>query len=311
MKPVVVVLFILTFIEAGFAASRHGYTMEIPASGVRAIAFDVQEGDLVIRGDASAKSVQMHVAIDRYWLFRLGEKDILKQLIKVTGEGTPELKIVTDIQPSWRNYGRAEYPIDFEVVVPTGALIRVHDTSGKIEIAGIANSVLVEDGSGTLSVQRTKGPVEINKESGDIVVEDVAGNVTINSRSGQMHLERLGELNVTGSDGNIDVNDAGSVRLINKGGNIQIRAVTRGVNIDDDSGEIQISDVGGDVSIQDTSGQIRATHVGALTIDDTSGDVTVDGARSVNIRTKESGQVKLRNVAGDVSVPHGITMARR
>jgi len=311
LKPAAVVLFTMTFIGASYAASRHGYTMDIPAAGVRAIAFDVQEGDLVIRGDAAATSVQMHVTIDRYWLFRLGEKDILKRLIKVTGEGTPQLKIVTDIQPSWRNYGRAEYPIDFEVVVPAGAVVHVHDTSGKIEISGMTSSIHVQDGSGTLSVQRAKGPVDVTKESGDIVVEEVAGNVTINSRSGQMRLKRLGELNVTASDGNIDVSDAGSVRLINKGGNIQISRVTSGVNIDDDSGEIQVSDVRGDVAIQDTSGQIRATRVGALTVDDTSGDVTVDGAKSVNVRTKESGQVKLRNVAGDVKVPHGITMARR
>ncbi len=310
MKTAVIVLF-MALVPAGFAASRHGYTMDIPAAGVRAISFDVQEGDLVIRGDSSATSVQMHVAIDRYWLFRLGERDILQRLIKVTGEGTPELKIVTDIQPSWRNYGRAEYPIDIEVVVPADALIRVHDTSGKIEISGITSSVQVQDGSGTLSVQRVKGPVDLTKEAGDIVVEDIAGTVTINSRSGQMHVKHVGELNVTASEGNIDVNDAGSVRLINRSGNIQVRSVKSGVTIDDDSGEIQVSDVGGDVSIQDTSGQIRARKVGALTIDDTSGDVVIDGARSVNVRTKESGQVKVKNVAGDVKVPQGITLARR
>src|SRR5437868_1522661 len=94
-----------------FAGRRsHGYTMDIPATNVRSITFDVQEGDLVIRGDPNATAVQMHVSIDRYWLFRLGEEGILKRLIKVSGEGTPELKIVTYIEPSWRNYGRAEYP---------------------------------------------------------------------------------------------------------------------------------------------------------------------------------------------------------
>ena len=134
---------------------------------------------------------------------------------------------------------------------------------------------------------------------------------TIASRSGQLQFLRVGELNVTASDGNLEVRDAGSARLVNKGGNIRVSSVQGSVHIDDDSGEIEVRQIGGDVSIHDTSGQIRASQVGALTVDDTSGDVVVDGARSVNVRTKESGQVKLKNIEGEVHVPPGITLARR
>ena len=311
MKSVVIALLMLVFAPSSFAASRRGYTMDVPAVNARSITFDVQEGDLIIRGDPAATSVQMRVSIDRYWLFKLGEEGILKQLIKVSGEGTPELKIVTYIEPSWRNYGRAEYPIDFEVVVPAGAVLNLRDTSGKIEISDIHSAVEVHDGSGTLAVRHVKGPLTIDKESGDVRVEDVLGTTTIASRSGQLQFLRVGELNVTASDGNLDVIDAGSARLVNKGGNIRVSGVKGSVHIDDDSGEIQVTQVGGDVDIRDTSGQIRASHVGALRIDDTSGDVVVDGARSVNVRTKESGQVKVKNVAGEVNIPPGITLARR
>lgn len=311
MKSVVITLLMLVFATLSFAASRHAYTMDVPAANARSITFDVQEGDLIIRGDPAATSVHMRVSIDRYWLFRLGEEGILKKLIKVSGEGTPELKIVTYIEPSWRNYGRAEYPIDFEVVVPAGALLNLRDTSGKIEVSDINSAVEVHDGSGTLAVRHVKGPLGIDKESGDVRVEDVLGTTTLVSRSGQLHFLRVGELNVTASDGNLDVIDTGSARLVNKGGNIRVSGAKGSVHIDDDSGEIEVSQAGGDVDIRDTSGQIRASHVGALTIDDTSGDLVVDGARSVNVRTKESGQVKLKNVAGEVNIPPGITLARR
>lgn len=311
MKSVVIALLMLVFAVSSFAASRRGYTMDVPAVNARSITFDVQEGDLIIRGDPAATSVQMRVSIDRYWLFKLGEEGILKKLIKVSGEGTPELKIVTYIEQSWRNYGRAEYPIDFEVVVPAGAVLNLRDTSGKIEVSDIQSAVEVHDGSGTLTVRHVKGPLTIDKESGDMRVQDVLGTTTIASRSGQLHFLRVGELNVTASDGNLDVIDAGSARLVNTGGNIRVSGVKGSVHIDDDSGEIQVTQVGGDVDIRDTSGQIRASHVGALRIEDTSGDVVVDGARSVNIRTKESGQVKVKNVAGEVNIPPGITLARR
>ena len=311
MKIVVVALLLLALSPLSLAAPRHAYTMVVPAANARSITFDVQEGDLIIRGDPAATSVHMRVSIDSYWLFKLGEAGILKKLIKVSGEGTPELKIVTEIEPSWRNYGRAEYPIDFEVVVPSGAVLNIRDTSGKIEVSEIDSAVQVHDGSGTLAVRHVKGPLSIDKESGDVRVQDVLGTTTLASRSGQLHFLRVGELNVTASDGNLGVIDAGSARLVNKGGNIRVSGVKGSVHIDDDSGEIEVSQVGGDVHIRDTSGQIRASHVGALTIDDTSGDVVVDGARSVNIRTKESGQVKLKNVAGEVNIPPGITLARR
>jgi len=311
VKLAAVAALMLVLAPFSFAASSHGYTMDVPAANVRSIAFDVQEGDLIIRGDPNATTVQMRVSIDRYWLFRLGEAGILKRLVKVSGEGTPELKIVTYIDPSWHNYGRAEYPIDFEVVVPAAAVLNIRDTSGVIEISGINSAVEVHDTSGTLAVRHVKGPLSIDKESGDVKVEDVIGTVTLASRSGQLQFLRVGELNVTASDGNLDVSGTGSARLINKGGNIRISGVNGSVRIDDDSGEIQVSQVGGDVSIRDTSGQIRASHVGALTVDDTSGDLVVDGAQSVNVRTKESGQVKLKNIAGEINVPPGITLARR
>ncbi len=293
------------------AASRRTYPMDVPAANVRTISFDVQEGDLIIRGDPAATAVRMRVSVDRYWLFKLGEENILKRLIKVSGAGTPEIRIATDIQPSWKNYGRAEYPIDFEVVVPAAAVLNIRDTSGKIEVTGIDSALQVHDGSGTLAVTRVKGPVTIDKESGDVKVQDVSGGTTIASHSGQLHLQRLGELNVTASDGNVDVADAGSVRLVNKGGNIRVSGVQAGVSIDDDSGEIVVAEVRGDVSIRDTSGQIRVSRVGVLVVDDTSGDIVVDGAHSVDVRSKESGQVKVRNVAGEVNVPPGIALARR
>jgi hypothetical protein len=109
---------ILMFVHLSWASDRKTYPMDIPAGAVRAINFDVQEGEFVVRGDPTATSVSMRVSIDRFWIFRLGEEGILKRLIKISGEGTSQLTIATDLPRSLANWGRAEYPIDFEVVVP-------------------------------------------------------------------------------------------------------------------------------------------------------------------------------------------------
>ncbi len=286
------------------------YPMNVPAANVKSITFDVQEGDFVLRGDPTVNEVQMRVSIDRYWLFKLGEEGILKKLIEVRGEGTDALTIRTKIEPSWRNWMRAEYPIDFEIVVPANAMLQVHDTSGKIVISEMRSAVAIDDTSGTLSVQSVAGLVRIEKESGDIRVIDIAGAVTIGSKSGQLHVDRVGELEILRSDGNVDVMDAASAKIENKGGNVRVNGVKGALTIDDDSGEIEVRNVGGEVSIHDTSGQIRTAQTGALTIDDTSGDVTVERAASLNIRSKESGAVKVKGVSGKVTVPTTISFKR-
>lgn len=297
------------FAPASWAA-RQMYPMNVPAPGVKTITFDVQEGDFVLRGDPSVNEIQMRVSIDRYWLFKLGEEGILKKLVDVSGEGTDALTIRTKIEPSWRNWMRAEYPIDFEVVVPAGVKLNVLDTSGKIVVSEIRGAVAIDDTSGTLRVESIAGPVHIRKESGDIRVTDITGAVNIDSKSGQMKIDRVGALDILQSDGNVYVADAKSADIHNRGGNLQVSGVRGQVTLDDDSGEIQVSHVTGPVTIHDTSGQIRTAQTGALTINDTSGDITVDRAPRLTIQTKESGAVKVKGVSGPVDVPTGIKVQR-
>jgi hypothetical protein len=285
--------------------------MDVPAAGVQTISFEVQEGEFVLRGDAAAQTVSMRVSIDRMWLFRLGEEGILKRLIKISGEGTDSLKIVTDIPHSLGNWGRAQYPIDFEVVVPERSSLQLVDTSGIIRISDMRAPVEVHDGSGTLSVVRVQGVVTIVKDSGDIAVERVEGPTRIASHSGQLKLRDLAQLDIDESDGNLDVVNVGTAWIHNKGGNITISSVSGALDIDDESGEIRVTDAQHEVKIRDTSGQLRVSRAGSVTIYDTSGDITIQQASSVAVLQKESGVVKVSDISGAVQVPAGVELKRR
>jgi len=304
------ILVILTFAPLSWASDRKTYPMNIPATAVRTISFDVQEGEFVLRGDPTATAVNMRVSIDRLWIFRLGEEGILKRLIKVSGEGTSQLKIVTDIPRSLANWGRAEYPIDFEVVVPAAIPLEVRDTSGIIRISQMNAPVDVHDGSGTLMISDVHAPVTVVKESGDIEVERVRDVTKISSQTGQMKLHDIVRLEIEESDGNLEVLNTGPTRIRNRGGNLRISNVKGALEIEDESGEIQVSDVDGEVKIRDTSGQIRVSHVGSVIIDDTTGDITVRQAMSLSVRQKESGQVKVSAVSGSVEAPPKIELRR-
>lgn len=301
-------LIILVLVQLGWASDRKTYPVDIPAAGVRAINFDVQEGEFVLRGDPTATSVNIRVSVDRLWIFRLGEEDILKRLIKISGQGTNQLSISTDIPRSLANWGRAEYPVDFEVVVPAAIPLQVRDTSGIIRISEVNAPIGVHDGSGTLTISDVQGGVTVVKDSGDIQVERVHDVTSITSKTGQMKLRNLARLEVEESDGNLEIVNTGPARIHNRGGNLRVSNVKGTLEIDDASGEIQVSDVEGDVNIRDTSGQVRVSHVGRVVIDDTDGDITVRQARGVSVRQKESGQVKVSAISGAVEVPPKIPL---
>ncbi|MGH9508639.1 MAG: DUF4097 family beta strand repeat-containing protein [Terriglobales bacterium] len=303
-----VLLFLASNLTAFAAPRRKTYPMNVPAPGATSIVFDLEEGDFVLRGDPAATEVRMQVSIDRAWIFKLGEEGILKRLIKISGEGTPELTIRTDIPRAISNWGRAQYPIDFEVVVPAGARLTLRDSSGVIEVSGMQGPVEIDDGSGTLSVRQLAGPLRVRKESGDVRIEDVAGATTIHSRSGQMKLRRLGDLTIEASEGNVDLSAAASARIQNAGGNLNLTDIRGDLVIDDDSGEIVITDAPGRVVVRDDSGQIRITRAGQVEISDTSGDVTVHSAAGLRVHSKESGEVKVRDIGSTVEVAAGVKL---
>lgn len=302
------VLLVASSPAAWAAPRRKSYPMNVAARDVTSIVFNVEEGDFVLRGDPQATEVRMQVSIDRAWIFKLGEEGILKRLVKISGEGTPELTIRTDIPRAISSWGRAQYPIDFEVVVPAGARLTLRDTSGVIEVSGMQREVDIEDGSGTLFVHRLTGPLRVRKESGDVRIEDVTGATTLHTRSGQMKLRRLGDLEIEASEGNVDVAEVAGARIQNHGGNLNITQVRGDLAIDDESGEIVVGDVAGRVVVRDDSGQIRITRAGQVEISDTSGDVTVQDAAGLRVLSKESGEVKVRNIGSAVEVAAGIKL---
>jgi hypothetical protein len=285
--------------------------MDIPLTSERTINFNVQEGEFVLRGDPSATSVHVEVSVDRFFLFRLGEQDILKRLIKVTHNTPESMTVSTDIPRSIASWGRAEYPIDFSVVVPGSMNIQLHDTSGIIEMSDLGGDVDIDDSTGTVTVSRLRGNLHIIKQSGDVRVSDVTGETRINNRSGQMNFERLGKLAVEASEGNLVITSVDSADVHNGSGNVRVMGIKGALTLQDTSGEIIVSNVQGPVAITDTSGQIRIRNTGAVTIRDTDGNITVESAAGLKVTQKESGDVRVRQVGGQIDVPANIKLKRK
>jgi len=134
-----------------------------------------------------------------------------------------------------RVFGRASYAtLDVSVTIPAGLPVKITDTSGDLEVAGVL-ALDLKDESGDILVHDIAQDVTIDDDSGDLSVTNVKGNVTLRDSSGDIKVMKIG--------GRVDVVSDGS-------GDIDAVEVDHGLIVrSDSSGEINFSRVRGNVEI--------------------------------------------------------------
>ncbi len=143
------------------------------------------------------------------------------------------------------DYGYAV--LDMEVELPDSLPVRVSDSSGDLEIRGVAS-------------------LELTDSSGDVEISDVPGEVTVlRDSSGDMEIRRVGPVTIeVDSSGNVDVESAASVAVrTDTSGDLRFRDIRGDVAVgSDSSGDIVARGVGGRFTVEaDTSGEIRTRDV--------------------------------------------------
>lgn len=134
--------------------------------------------------------------------------------------------------------------LDLTVRVPSGLAVEASDTSGQLEIRGVA-ALRLQDSSGEALVEDVAGDVTLQDSSGGVIVRRVGGSLTIPQDSS-------GEIDVADVKGSvtIDEDSSGGIRVEKVGGSVLVKR--------DSSGPIDVRDVAGDFVVeQDSSGGIR------------------------------------------------------
>lgn len=145
------------------------------------------------------------------------------------------------------SWGMGNASLDLTVELPDSLALKVEDSSGSLEVRGVAS-------------------LDLADSSGGIVVEDVKGDLAVQDSSGEMRLARVGgDLRVSDSSGEIEITRVGGrVEVVeDSSGGMRIAEVAGGVVVRrDSSGEIDVRDVGGDFTVErDGSGGIRHSGV--------------------------------------------------
>ena len=194
---------------------------------------------------------------------------------------TDRIQIHVDEGPSGVNV-RTEYPrtqgrnnlsfsVDYEIAMPAGALLDLHNRFGSVTAANLGAAVLIHNANGRVTFTGGKGNHRLENSFGDVEVRTNAGDVTVRNANG----------NVTGSD------VTGAVDILNSFGATRVTNAGRGLTIHSTNGNIDAGNVTGVTAITNTFGRVVVGEAkGDLTIDNQNGQVQVTGVTgSATLRT--------------------------
>jgi hypothetical protein len=255
--------------DCAFSADR---AIDLDAKGLDVLKLDTGAGDLVVEGVAGLARVEVRGKACASSEDALAGIQLVQQregTVASVGTRIPE----TDGRLFADDYAY----MDVHVRMPAALMLSLRDSSGDIEVAGLADGVDIKDSSGDMRLHDLAGAVSVTDTSGDIIARAIAGDFTV----------------VSDSSGDIVADDVKGSAIVEE----------------DSSGDIALRHVGGDARVdRDSSGDIDFIDVGrdAIVGVDGSGDITADGVKggfTVGAKSGNGGEIRHHGVAGKVSLP--------
>lgn len=241
MNKLVFFLMAMIFTSSAYAWScseERTINKEFDIGALGNIRVQAGAGELSIKGGDQKGKIALVAKLCASDERLLAEMDVAT---KIDGEYAD---IETQIPKKWN--GDYSAKIDLALVVPNDAELDVKDSSGDLDIVGIAKLFLVDS-------------------SGDVMIENVEGKVSLTDSSGAVKLRRVGSAEVTDSSGEIDAQDIAEDFTVNvdSSGDIEVRGVGGNLLVKvDSSGSINVEDILGNFTVQkDGSGGIDFSNV--------------------------------------------------
>ena len=246
--------------------------LDLDAAGLEALELRAGAGDLEVRGEPGLAAIEVRgtaCASEAGWLEGI-------QLVHRIegGRAIVEARIPDQDEEQFSWFGNSYRRLDLRVRMPARMLADIADSSGELQLAGVAGAVVI-DSSGDLDIEDIAGDLRVTDTSGDIDVRNVGGSFHVAAdSSGDIEAETIG------GDATVEVDSSGDITLQQVRGDARVKR--------DSSGGIRFADIDGSAAVgNDSSGSIEATRIGR--------DFTVD--------SDSTGDIVHRDVAGEVRLP--------
>ncbi len=136
----------------------------------------------------------------------------------------------------------------------------------------------------------------VETNSADVELLGVLGDVTVTTSSGDVEVEHAANLRAKTASGELDIGTVnGNCRAHSGSGDVSVGAVGGDCDVATGSGDISIESVGGRLGVKTGSGDV--------TLNSGSGDVdAMAGSGDLELRRVEQGRVKAKTGSGDVAI---------
>ena len=176
----------------------------------------------------------------------VGSADKAKEnMAKVTIEVTKTGNIV-QIETKYPARSRNNVSVYYELTIPDKAAIKVKNTSGSVEAAGIGGAFEGDITSGNTTMSQMSGGVDCKNISGRIELRDAAGEIDLKTVSGNIGAARIkGSVDAETTSGRIELSD------ISEAKSVRVKVLSGGISYD---GQLA---PGGRFNFETLSGSIR------------------------------------------------------
>ena len=172
------------------------------------------------------------------------KENMAKVTIEVTKTGNI-VQIETKYPPRTRNLNVS---VHYELTIPDKAAIKVKNTSGSVEAAGIGGAFEGDITSGHATLSQMSGGVDCKNISGRIELRDAAGEIALKTVSGNISAARIkGPVEAETTSGRIELTD------ISEAKSVRAKVLSGGISYD---GQLA---PGGRFHFETLSGSIRLT----------------------------------------------------
>lgn len=227
--------------------------------------------------------------------------------------------------PAKKDEAAEEFPLERRTDAEARAVVSLCVTEGDVIVRGWdRNEVRARaEGEGALRLLtpnvRPAPRVEVlvsEDRNAELGAGDCGSNQTI-----ELTVPRGATVDVEVRTGHVEVSDVSEARVKVLSGDVDLRRVSRGVEVSCLSGDVSVSDSTGPVRVDTVSGDVEARNLRTaaagdnLEVKSQSGDVTIEGVRHANVTGSAiSGQVlyagalarggsyDFRTISGDVTL---------
>ncbi len=237
-----------------------------------------------------------------------------------------ELSIRTrypDTSGHFLNFRNVSYSVHYELTLPEGAPLELHNAFGGVSIVGVKAGAQVVNSHGDLEVRDCRGAqhlensfgsVRVTNDAGDVSIDntngsvdasDIGGALTIHDRFASINAARIAkDLTIVNNNGSVEVSDCGGAGSIkNSFGNVAAHNIRGDLIVNNANGAIEAGHVGGSAELNTSFSRIVFDHIGhQLSIRASNSRIEGDNVNGpASIKTSFGG-VRVNDVAGLLTV---------